>query len=140
MSGQAEDAATVHADYATRVRTTLDVEPSPEFLRLGGDLADDMRTEIARRGKGSAAVHAPQLIGRGLELGELLTAWETVSDGNSAVMLIQGESGTGLTRIGEELIAHLGDKSVVLRGRGTGDTGAYAAASRLFEGVRDAGR
>ena len=138
MSGRAGDAASVHSGYATRVRTALDVEPSAEFLRLGGGLADDMRAEIARRGKGSAAVHAPQLVGRGLEFGELLTAWETVVAGGSVVMLVQGESGTGLTRLGEELTAHLGNKAVVLSGRGTGETAPYSTASTLFEGIRDA--
>ena len=138
MSGRASDAATVHGAYATRVRTTLDVEPSAEFLRLGGGLADDMRAEIARRGKGSAAVHAPPLVGRGLEFGELLTAWQTVSSGTPVVMLIQGESGTGLTRIGEELIAHLGNSATVLRCRATGNDAACSALSTLFEGIRDA--
>jgi DNA-binding SARP family transcriptional activator len=138
MSGRTSVAATVHSAYATRLRTTLDVEPSAEFLRLGGGLADDMRAEIARRGKGSAAVHAPPLVGRGLEFGELLTAWQTVSSGTPVVMLVQGESGTGLTRIGEELIAHLGNSATVLRGRATGDNAPYSAASMLFEGIRDA--
>jgi hypothetical protein len=75
MSGRTAEAATVHSSFATRVRTALDVEPSAEFLRLGGGLAEDVKTEISRRGRGSAAVHTPQFVGRGLEFGELTAAW-----------------------------------------------------------------
>jgi DNA-binding SARP family transcriptional activator len=138
MSGRAADASTVHSSFATRVRTALDVEPSAEFQRLGGGLAEDLRSEMARRGRGSAAVHAPEFTGRSLEFSELTAAWEKASGGSPIVMLVQGEGGSGLTRICDELVAHLGDKAVVLRAHGAGETEPYATASSLFQGIRDA--
>ena len=138
MSGRATEAATVHAAFATRIRTTLDVEPSAEFLRLGGGLADDLKAEIARHGRGSAAVHTPQFVGRGLEFEELTSAWRTACDGTPVVVLIEAEAGSGMTRLGDELAAHVGAKAVVLRGRGWGDGTPYSAAASVLEGVRDA--
>jgi len=138
MGGRAADAATAHASFATQLRTALDVEPSAEFLRLGGGLAEDVRSEMARRGRGSAAVRAPQFVGRGPEFAELIDAWQSASDGTPVVTVIQGEAGSGLTRLVEELIAHIGTKGVVLRARGTGDARPNATASALFEGIRDA--
>ncbi|HUQ80552.1 MAG TPA: AAA family ATPase [Gemmatimonadaceae bacterium] len=138
MSGRAAEAATIHAGFMTRLRTSLDVEPSTEFLRLGGGLVEDARAALARRGRGSAAVHTPQFVGRSLELGELTSAWETAREGTPVVVFIQGEGGSGLTRLAEELIAHVGPKAVVLRGRGKGETEPYSVASSMFEGLRDA--
>ena len=138
MSGRATDAATVHSAFTTRVRTTLDVEPSAEFIRLGGGLTNDLRAEMARKRRGSAAVHTPQFVGRALEFEEFMAAWRSAVDGTPAVMLIEGEAGCGLTRLGEELVAHLGSSAVVLRARGTRDGGPYSAASALLEAIRDA--
>lgn len=138
MSGRTAEAATAHSGFATRVRTALDVEPSAEFLRLGGGLAEEVKTELARRGRGSAAMHSSQLAGRGPEFTELVDAWQTVSDGTPVVMLIQGEAGSGLTRLCEDFIAHVGAKAVVLRARGKGDATPHSTASSLFDGVRDA--
>ena len=138
MSGRAAEAATVHSSFATRIRTALDVEPSAEFLRLGGGLAEEVKTEISRRGRGSAAVHTPQFVGRGLEFGELTAAWETATEGTPVVVLVQGEGGSGMSRLADEFVAHLGTKPVILRARGKGATDAYAVASSLFEGIRDA--
>ena len=138
MSGRATDAASIHAAFATRVRTTLDVDPSAEFLRLGGGLAEDLRVELARKGRGSAAVHAPQFVGRGLEFGELTDAWRTACDGTPVVVLIESEAGSGMTRLGDELVSHVGAKAVVLRARGKGDTVPYSTASAVLEAIRDA--
>jgi DNA-binding SARP family transcriptional activator len=138
MSGRAAEAAAAHSGFATRVRTALDVEPSAEFLRLGGGLAEGVRTELARRGRGSAAVHMSQLAGRGPELAELTDAWQTASGGTPVVMLIQGEAGTGLTRLVEELLSHVGAGGVILRAGGKRDSAPYSLASTLFDGLRDA--
>jgi len=75
MSGRSGDALKTHAAFVTRVRAALDVEPSAEFLRLGGGLADGAKEEMGRRGRGAAAVLSPAMVGRGAVMTELLDAW-----------------------------------------------------------------
>ena len=75
MSGRNSDALRTHAAFVARVRTVLDLEPSPEFVRMGGGLAEHARSDLARQGLGSAAFRTPSLVGRSTvmrELGEAL--------------------------------------------------------------------
>ena len=138
MTGRTGDALKTHASFVTRVRTALDVEPSDEFLRLGGGLADGARDELARQGRGTAAVMAPAFVGRGPMMSALLDAWEAAKSGTAAVVLIEGTSGSGLTRLCDELVSRLSDEAVVLYGRGTGDSRTYASAESVFDGIRSA--
>ena len=57
MNGRNSDALGVHAAFVTRARAALDLEPSAEFMRLGGGA----REELAR-GR-SAERSAPPLLG-----------------------------------------------------------------------------
>jgi DNA-binding SARP family transcriptional activator/tetratricopeptide (TPR) repeat protein len=137
MSARSGDALEAHAAFVTRVRTAHDVEPSAEFLRLGGGLAEGARDELARRGRGTAAVHSPTLVGRGPVMSALGDAWRTASDGTSVVVLVEGAKGAGLTRVCDELVARVGADAVVLSARGEPGTD-LATASALFDGLRSA--
>jgi DNA-binding SARP family transcriptional activator len=126
MSGRSAEALKTHAAFVSRVRAALDVEPSAEFLRLGGGLADDARSELARRGRGSAAVHAPQLAGRNAVMTELLDAWSMTVAGTPQVVLLRGEAGAGVTRVADELVERIAAEAVVLRAREASDRPALA--------------
>ena len=138
MNGRNSDALAVHAAFVTRARAALDIEPSAEFMRLGGGLADGAREELARRGRGSAAVLSPALVGRRAVMTELLDAWKSAVGGQSVVVVLEGWAGDGLTRTCDELVAQVGRDGMVLRAAGAGVPNDYATASELFEGVRRA--
>ena len=138
MSGRTGDALETHAAFVTRVRTSLDIEPSSEFLRLGGGLAEGARDELARRGRGSAAVRAPALVGRGQVMTELMDAWKSAVDGKPVVVFIEGAAGCGLTRTCDEVMARVSDEAVVLHARAGGATHDLATAAELFDGIRSA--
>jgi len=137
MEGRASDALERHADFASRLRTTLEVEPSQEFQRLAGGLEEQARSEVARRLRPSAAVRAPALVGRGHVLAELAAACRAAADGSPAVVLMEDGGGCGKTRICDELVKQVGADALVLRARGT-DGDPYATARELFAGLRDA--
>ena len=89
--GRRGDGALRRSPRESARRSTSSHRPSSCDSVAG--LAEDVRAEIARRGRGSAAVHAPQFVGRGPEFGELADAWQTVSDGDAGRRARQGEAG-----------------------------------------------
>ncbi|HEX6059502.1 MAG TPA: AAA family ATPase [Gemmatimonadaceae bacterium] len=158
MRGRAEEALERHADFVARLRAELDVEPSPEFLRLAGGLAQQARSEAARRARPSTGMRVPALVGRGHELAELAAAWRSAVTGAHALVLVDDDGGGGKTRLCDELERLAGEHAagdtgaVVLRASGVagddaegaadadGAIGAprYATARALFAGLGDA--
>lgn len=69
------------------------------------------------------ATRAP-LLGREQELGELLGAFKTATDGRPRVVLVSGDAGIGKSRLVAELVAQVGGEATVLIGSciDTGDT------------------
>ena len=138
MSGRSGEALTIHAGFVSRMRAALDVEPSVEFLALGGGLADSARTEQTRKRRGSAALHTPALAGRAAVMDELAHAWSQTTAGSAVVVLVRGDPGSGLTRLCEEIAERAASLGLVLRGRGEDGSRAYATAGDLFDGLRHA--
>jgi tetratricopeptide (TPR) repeat protein len=138
MNGRSAEALNVHAAFVTRVRTSLDLEPSAEFLRLGGGLASDAQHELQRRGRASTAVHAPAFVGRGAVMSELMDAWASANAGTPTIVVVAGEPGSGLTRTCGELIARLGTGAIVLHGRGMANSEPFATLADVFDGIRNA--
>ena len=138
MNGRNGDALAVHAAFVTRARAALDIEPSAEFMRLGGGLADGAREELARRNRGSAAVLSPSLVGRGGVMTELLDACKTACGGQPVVIVLEGWPGDGLTRTCDELVGRIATDGIVLRAAGAGAPNDYATAAELLEGLRKA--
>ncbi|MFN8574115.1 MAG: BTAD domain-containing putative transcriptional regulator [Gemmatimonadaceae bacterium] len=141
MCGRNGDALRTHAAFVARVHTVLDLEPSVEFQRLGGGLAETARTDLARQGRGSAALRTPTLVGRGAVMRELSDSWTAALSGPGVVVAVRGEAGSGLTRVCDELeerVRGLSRDCVVLRARGTGPEPALGSAAALFDGLRSA--
>ena len=97
-------------------------------LRL--ENADDSRalttdTPLERPGLPAVLAGPGPFVGRGRELEQLLSAWQTALDGGAHAVLIAGEPGVGKTRLAGEWSRHAYDQgAVVLYGRCDEDLGA----------------
>src|SRR5512136_426437 len=54
----------------------------------------------------------PVLVGRELELGELLKCFDTASEGKGTTVLVSGEAGTGKTRLTAEFLKAVREKGM----------------------------
>lgn len=116
-----------HARFTARLRQDLDTEPSPEFARLTGEIKRIGRAEAAfSPAPGSAALFTPDLVGRAAELGELRAAWAAAREGIPAVVVLEGDEGSGKTRLAEAFlrtIEHAAEPAFILRARADGEAG-----------------
>lgn len=141
MNGRNGDAFRTHAGYVARVKTVLELEPSPEFMRLAGGLAETARNDLARQGQGSAALRTPSLVGRGAVVRELSDSWSAANSGPGVVVAVRGDAGSGLTRICDEMEERARAATpdcLVFRTRGRGPDPALGTAAALFDGLRSA--
>jgi DNA-binding SARP family transcriptional activator/tetratricopeptide (TPR) repeat protein/TolB-like protein len=119
--GRAEEAVARHAAFVARVRRELELEPSPDFLRLATTLhAAATRARPAPPNPRSAALFTPDLVGRDGALAELEAAWRVVTEGGSATVVVEGEEGYGKTLLSEQFLYSLErrqDAPLVLRVR-----------------------
>jgi len=101
--GDTSSAREVHAAFLAHVKLELDATPSLELLRLGESL-EGLASKERRRQSGTGAVHAPALVGRGAAIGtSLLEAWSRVRE-EGAVVVIEGDKGSGKTRLCTDLV------------------------------------
>jgi DNA-binding SARP family transcriptional activator/TolB-like protein len=101
--GRTAEALACHAAFSARLREHLETEPSPAFLALGNDL---QRLPAGGRSPGSAALLAPDLVGRDDALAALEAAWSHALD-TGTVVLVEGEEGIGRTRLCREFLRRL---------------------------------
>jgi DNA-binding SARP family transcriptional activator/Tfp pilus assembly protein PilF len=100
IAGKNAEAAARHAGFVSRLRTDLDASPSEEFVRLGATL--DLDAGPLRRGQ--RGLLSPDLVGRTDALGLLQLTWREATGGRGAVALIQGDLGSGKSRLCRELV------------------------------------
>jgi DNA-binding SARP family transcriptional activator/TolB-like protein/Tfp pilus assembly protein PilF len=140
-----DEAASVHAAFSARLRQTLEVDPSPEFQRLGDadpappDHSGGRRSTRAR--PSSSAFFTPDLVGRAEAFAGLAAAWEGVEAG--AVALVEGEAGAGRTRLCEDFLRWLDishSEAYILRSRALRIEHGRprGGAAHLFAGVERA--
>jgi DNA-binding SARP family transcriptional activator/tetratricopeptide (TPR) repeat protein len=123
--GAAGDHAAALADYARlreRLRRELAVVPSLTTRRLAEQLQLDATLPAPGMRSIDQAAAPSTLVGRGLELDQLLEAWRAVQAGHGGAVLITGEGGIGKTRLATEL---------VLRATAEGARGAQCAGLDL---------
>ena len=89
------------------LRAELGAEPNAELRRLGERLRQQAAA-VPRHAPGSAALFSPDLVGREPALAELAAAWEAARGGRRTVVLVEGETGIGKTRLIEEFIRSVG--------------------------------
>jgi hypothetical protein len=117
LAGDRAGALSLFQSFETRLSARLRIEPEADTMRL----ADRIRRERTWRLPKAIEQEEPSpkrapLIGRD---DELLSALEALgassSDGKSTVLLIEGDAGTGKTRLAEELLSRARlDGSVVV--------------------------
>ncbi|MGQ0649851.1 MAG: BTAD domain-containing putative transcriptional regulator [Gemmatimonadaceae bacterium] len=145
-NGRLREALSLHAAFVSRAIRELDGEPSAELIRLGKELEEESARTPGGPGQCTAAVFTPSLVERDGALAELFSVWESVRNGEAAIVLIEGERGVGKTRLAEEFLraAASAGRCVILRGRGggadgdPGDAEPFATANALFSDLREA--
>ncbi len=106
LAGDRAGALRVAADVAGALRERLAAAPGPETLRLTERIRD---ARVGRRilAAPPAARPRPPFVGRAAELAKLVAAWDRTKAGRAQVVLVEGESGEGKTRLLEELVARV---------------------------------
>ena len=107
VRGERAGALAIYDGYAGRLEDDLGIQPDPETEAL----ADRIRSEREWRLPGSTGdperwARRVPLVGREAELRAVLeTVFEAFEDRSTSVMVLQGDSGSGKTRLGEEVAA-----------------------------------
>ncbi len=106
LAGDRGAALDLFAAFARRLEEDFEMQPEPGTVGL----VERIRRERAWRVQPPADSHAAgrrgPLLGRESELGALLEAWDAcTADRSSRFALIEGESGTGKTRLLDEVVA-----------------------------------
>ncbi len=118
LQGRSADALARYAALQAHLRT-MEIAPVPELEQLARQLergADPTRHSRAY----SAALLTPDLVGRGAVVGELDAAWHRVTQGVGVAVVVEGELGSGKTRLCQEFLRHLeqvAGKHVVVQSR-----------------------
>lgn len=144
LAGRPDEAMARHAAFAARLRREHETEPSPEFLRLGAELAQGARAaHRAEPRPDSRALFTPDLVGRTAAFSELAAAWAAARAGTAVAVLVEGDDGMGKTRLCEDFLRSVmqpGEAPVVLRARGyeAGHEVPWTLARELLSPLRDA--
>ncbi len=137
LAGDAGAAQARYAEYAARLRRELGVEPSAAFAALAQRLEPQATERAALASTGSAALFTPDLVGRDSARAELHRAWQTVVDGGSAVVVVEGAEGMGKTRLCDEFLHSLDEQPaprLILQARAPEDPGS-SVARELLAGI-----
>ena len=117
LEGDRAGALSLYQSFATRLSARLRIEPEADTVRL----ADRIRRERTWRLPKAIEREEPSpkrapLIGRDNELRAALETLDACySDGKSTVLLLEGDAGTGKTRLAEEILSRARlDGSVVI--------------------------
>jgi TolB-like protein/DNA-binding SARP family transcriptional activator len=133
--GDTDDARSVHAAFVARLRDEMDLAPSADLIRLGDQISRARAPERNRR-RGSGAILAPELVGRGAAIAaSLAESWSRVRD-EGCVVAIEGDEGTGKTRLCSDVVRRAradGQRVVVLQTRSEdGDESSWSTIRRLM--------
>jgi TolB-like protein/DNA-binding SARP family transcriptional activator/tetratricopeptide (TPR) repeat protein len=129
--GDVEDARSVHSAFVIRLRGELDLPPSVELIRLGEQISRATAPERSRR-RGSGAIVTPELVGRGAAIAAaLVESWSRIR-GEGCGVVIEGEEGTGKTRLCAELVRRVratNQPALVLESRGAAEDGGASLST-----------
>jgi DNA-binding SARP family transcriptional activator/tetratricopeptide (TPR) repeat protein/TolB-like protein len=142
--GRTADALARYAAHVSWLEHEFGVEPSPELAALGQDLENQPRIGAGELPtKGSIAFFGPALSGRDAVLGELWAAWRSAGLGTLQTVVIEGDEGSGKTRLCDEFLRRLtaaGEPVVTLRASGRNEPSPtpWMVARALLAPLRDA--
>jgi DNA-binding SARP family transcriptional activator len=110
IAGERAAALELYESFAARLDDELGIEPSEEVRSLAERVRRERTWKLPERllteaERGSRSRRAP-LVGRESELGQLHDAWVGCrAECRATLAMIQGDPGTGRTRLAEELLA-----------------------------------
>ena len=109
LAGERTAALETYRAFEQRLRADLSAAPGEELQRLAGRVRDQRAWRLpeseAAPAAGAESRRAP-LIGREQTLGALLAAWEACrGERRAALGFVEGDAGTGRTRLVEELVS-----------------------------------
>jgi TolB-like protein/DNA-binding SARP family transcriptional activator/tetratricopeptide (TPR) repeat protein len=123
-----------HAEHHARVRRELDEDPSADFLQLRERLVTNARPGNPSSGAApSAALFAPDLVGRDAHRAELRDSWQRVRDGEALVATVEGPDGLGKTALCEHFLRGVQEEpapAVILQARAARAMAGPAAVAR----------
>lgn len=102
--------------FVARLRAELGAEPDAETCTLAERVRLERRWRLPTESQHVETPERGPLVGRGAELEELTTAWAACrAKKRGSVVVIEGDPGTGKTRLAEELVVRAGlDGAVVV--------------------------
>jgi DNA-binding SARP family transcriptional activator len=112
--------------YAEVLQRELGVAPGEEIGEMYQQLRAGTLNGDETRGKELAHVAESPFVGRGLELHQLIAAWNATRQGGAHLLLVTGEPGIGKSRLALEL-----GRRVRAEGHVVASARAYEAAGRL---------
>jgi DNA-binding SARP family transcriptional activator len=122
LSGNRSAALNRYAEFRTQLAADAGCEPSRALQALVTRIEADRATRDSRPITDEWFAHAPSfeasLVGREPQWKSLTAAWKRVSQGHGRIMLVEGESGVGKTRLVDEFLRWVvAEGGTVLRGR-----------------------
>lgn len=107
VRGERAGALAIHEAYARRLSDELGIEPDPDTEALADRIRNEREWHLPDAvGDAERWARRVPLAGRERELGAVQEAMSLVVDsGSPAVVIVQGDSGSGKTRLGEEVAA-----------------------------------
>ncbi|HEU4556810.1 MAG TPA: AAA family ATPase, partial [Longimicrobium sp.] len=143
LADRVEEAAARHAELTARWRDVFEGRLSAGWEELGEGLA---RTRPASASiedaSPSAALRTPPRVGRADELAALRSAWAAATEGAGTAAVVEGEPGSGRTRLSADFAAAVGETGdawvATARGRGAAAAGPWSAARELLAGLERA--
>jgi DNA-binding SARP family transcriptional activator/tetratricopeptide (TPR) repeat protein len=101
--GRTVEATARYAECLTQLRDETGAEPSPAFMQLGAELG---RSD-APPSPGARALMTPDMVGRENAFAALTSAWAGARAGTGRVVVVQGDEGTGKTRLLREFVRYV---------------------------------
>jgi DNA-binding SARP family transcriptional activator len=106
LAGDRAGALAVLERFAARVQSELGTEPDAETAALAERIRREKHWPVPPAAPVAPAARRPPLVGRAHGLAQLTTAWNACRALRKAmVAVIEGDAGTGKTRLAEELAA-----------------------------------
>jgi len=144
LAGRGEQAAARHAEIAARWRDALGPDLPAEWRALGESLgrARPAAARAAVDTSPSSALGTPERVGRGDDFAALRDAWNRAAAGASVAAVVEGEPGSGRTRLCADFAASLAERGdawiCTARGSGSAAAGPWSAARELLAGLERA--
>ncbi|MEX2282027.1 MAG: BTAD domain-containing putative transcriptional regulator [Gemmatimonadota bacterium] len=137
LTGRLGEARGQLAAYRERI-SEFNAEPSAELIRLAASLSQEPKEPRPRQS--SAAVFAPDLVGRESILTDLLEAWRASAE-TAVVILLESDAGLGKTRLCDEFVRRLSSEwpeAVILKGSAETEEQSASVAAAALSGLRNA--